>query len=219
MKLSSEQILNNKEAFINILKFVNRPGIDKLIDWLENKSDFFIAPSSASFHGAYDGGLCQHSLNVYDAATKLYASAKEFALPEKDMNSITMENIIIASLLHDLCKTNFYKKVTKVFKDDATNTWHHYYAYEIEDNFPLGHGEKSVIMAQNFIKLTGNEIVAMRWHMGAFDPGCTISPYEKPALNNSMNTCPLLVVLQSADVMASYLMEGMFDPKKENLID
>lgn len=217
-KLTQEQIQANKTEFINLLRSTNRQGIDTLINWLENNSDFFTAPSSSRFHGAYEGGLCQHSLNVYHAATQLFSTMLPLASAEHNVNDIKPENIIIVALLHDLCKTNFYVKSIKNFKDEVTNTWRQYYTYDIHDTFPVGHGEKSVIMAQNFIRLTGNEIIAIRWHMGTSDPGAFISPYEKSSLNDSMNSCPLLVIIQQADVFASYMMEGMFDPKVENLI-
>lgn len=217
--LSEQKKLENKNEFLNLLKKVNRPGIDKLIDWLTNNSDFFTAPSSTCYHGCYDGGLCQHSLNVYYAMKKLVEQTKEIALPEKQVDNISEETMIITCLMHDLCKTNFYKKEIKVFKDDETNIWHHYYSYKCEDNFPLGHGEKSVIMLQNFIHLTCNEIIAIRWHMGLSDAATTLSSYEKPAYSKANNECPLLILLQEADYFASFMMEYMVDPKVENRID
>lgn len=217
-KLTQEQIQANKVEFINLLRSTKREGIENLINWLETKSDFFIAPSSSRFHGAYEGGLCQHSLNVYHAATQLFSTMLPLATPDHNISDLKPENLIIVALLHDLCKTNFYIKSIKNFKDESTNTWRQYYTYDIHDTFPLGHGEKSVIMIQNFIRLTGNEIIAIRWHMGLSDPGAFISPYEKSALNDSMNSCPPLVIIHQADMFASYMMEGLFDPKVENLI-
>ena len=217
-KLTSFEISQNKDQFINLLMSTKRANIDALISWLEEKSDFFRAPSSTIFHGNYEGGLCQHSLNVYHALNQLVTMTKESALPEKSQ-SIADESIIISSLLHDLCKTNFYKSEIKVFKDDATGTWRHYSTYVCDDKFPLGHGEKSVIMIQNFIKLTGDEIVAIRWHMGLADPGTFISPYNKYAYSTATKESSLTVLLQLADYYASYMMEYTCDQKKENLID
>lgn len=218
-KLTNSEIFKNKEEFISLLSKVNRPGIDSLISWLDEKSDFFTAPSSSCYHGAYEGGLCQHSLNVYHALKNAIEMTKTLALPEKQLDNISEETIILVALLHDLCKTNFYQKEIKVFKDDATNTWHHYYQYKCVDNFPVGHGEKSVIMAQNFIKLTCTEILAIRWHMGTSDPGVTISTFEKPSYGKAINICPLVVLLSNADNYASFLMEYEFNPKVDNLID
>lgn len=219
MALNSFEIQQNKEEFINLLMKTNRPGIDTLISWLESKSDFFDAPSSTIYHGSYAGGLCQHSLNVYHALQKLISMANEMAINEKKADNIPEDTIIISALLHDLCKTNFYKKEVKVFKDEATSTWHHYYGYKCVDEFPIGHGEKSVIMAQNFIRLTGDEAVAIRWHMGMTDPGTFISPYGKSAYSTAANNSALVVLLQEADYFASYMMEPQCDPKVENLID
>lgn len=218
-KLNSSEIFNNKQEFIRLLSTVNRPGMDTLISWLEEKSDFFEAPSSSCFHGAYEGGLCQHSLNVYHALKKLIDDTKMIGLPEKQIDTISEETIILVALMHDLCKANFYVKDVKVFKDDSTGTWHHYYAYKINDTFPCGHGEKSVIMLQNFIKLSCTEILAIRWHMGLFDIGTTMSSYSKPAFGKTCDECPLAILLQTADFFASHMMEYTFDPKVENLID
>ncbi len=221
-KLTQSEIVNNKERFIKLLSSVHRPGIDDLITWLEEKSDFFIAPSSTVYHGCYEGGLCQHSLNVYDALKKFIAVSKDIALSDKQVDNISEESLIIVSLLHDLCKTNFYVKEIKMWKDDSEpygNQWKKYYGYKCVDNFPLGHGEKSVIMIQNFIRLSATEIISIRWHMGATDPGTFLSSYEKPAYSKAVNECPLLVLLQQADQFASFMMEHMVDPKVENLIE
>ena len=107
-KLTQSDIVNNKERFIKLLSSVHRPGIDDLITWLDEKSDFFTAPSSTVYHGCYEGGLCQHSLNVYDALKKFIDVSKDIALADKQVDNISEESLIIVSLLHDLCKTNFY---------------------------------------------------------------------------------------------------------------
>lgn len=219
MKLNNFEIQKNKDEFISLLMKTNRPGMDSLITWLEEKSDFFNAPSSTLYHGNYAGGLCQHSLNVYKALMKLIDMSKEIALPEKQLDSIPEDTLIISALLHDLCKANFYQQEIKVFKDDAMNTWHHYYTYKCVDGFPVGHGEKSVIMIQNFIRLTADELLGIRWHMGMTDPGTFISPYCKSAYSTATNGSPLVVLLQEADYFASFMMETACDQKVENLID
>lgn len=219
-KLTQQQIESNRLEFINLLRSTKRENIENLILWLDTKSDFFTAPSSSKYHGNIEGGLCQHCLNVYYAAKAEFENIKKLGRHSIINNSsISEDNLIIASLLHDFCKINFYKKITKIFKDDATNTWHHYYTYEIEDNFPIGHGEKSVVMLQNFIKLTWNEILAIRWHMSAHDSGIATSTTERIAMYDSMTKCPLVIILQNADLFATYMMEETTDPKKENLID
>jgi len=218
-KLTSTQIFNNKQQFISLLQKVNRPGIDSLITWLDEKSDFFSAPSSSKYHGASEGGLCQHSLNVYYALKHLIEVSKQIALPEKQINDISEETLIIVSLMHDLCKANFYHQKVKYYKDDAINNWVKYIGYECVDRFPVGHGEKSVMMLQNFIKMSQTEIIAIRWHMGLSDIGTYISPYTKYAFMQVNNECPLAILLQEADYYASYMMEPFTDPKIDNKID
>lgn len=214
--LTAKQIEDNKTEFLNICRtYITRPGINELLDWLENRSDFFTAPGSSQFHGAYAGGLCEHSLNVYKAAKNIMENfVPAFADDSRRdlLNNITDENIAIAALFHDLCKVNFYTPKVKWFKDDA-NEWHSYQGFETNDMFPLGHGEKSVILAQQFIRLTGEEILACRWHMLFADPGTGVSFYEKPAMMKSLEVCPFLMVIAMADQAASFLMEKRGDPK------
>ena len=200
-----------KEEFISIFKEnITRPGSDKLLHWLE-ESDFFTAPASTRFHGNHEGGLVEHSLQVYKCLLG--------ELDTVDLKTrYTNETVAIVGLLHDICKANFYFPEIKNFKDEATNTWKKYQTYKCEDHFPLGHGEKSVIMLQNFIKLTASEIIAIRWHMGMFDPGMMLSPYEKPAYQKAVDECPLTVLLQISDFYASHMMEYMVDQKVENIV-
>ena len=217
-KLTQEQIQANKIEFINLLRSTGREGIEYLINWLETKSDFFEAPSSTVFHGNYAGGLCQHSLNVYKALKKFIGNSDMLAIKEQELDKIPEASIIISTLLHDICKANFYFPEIKNFKDEVTNTWKKYQTYKCVDNFPLGHGEKSVIMIQNFIKMTASEIIAIRWHMGLFDPGMMLSTYEKPAYQKAVDECPLMVLLQISDFYASHMMEYMIDQKVENIV-
>ena len=129
-------------------------------------------------------------------------------LPE----NITEENLVISALFHDLCKVNYYDPKVKWFKDESNN-WHSYQSYEINDRLPLGHGEKSVILLQQFIRLTGEEIASIRWHMAFSDSGTWISIYEKPAMMKSLEICPLVMVIAMADQFATFLMEKREDPK------
>ena len=214
-KLTQEQIQANKIEFINLLRSTGREGIETLINWLETKSDFFEAPASTVFHGNYAGGLCQHSLNVYKAMKKFLANSNMLALKEQELDKIPEATIIISTLLHDICKVNFYFPEYKNFKDEVTNTWKKYQTYKCEDYFPLGHGEKSVIMLQNFIKMTASEIIAIRWHMGLFDPGMMLSTYEKPAYQKAVDECPLMVLLQIIDFSTNniHFIQGLMNLK------
>lgn len=221
MSYTLKEIEDKKAEFIQLLNSINRPGMDKLLNWLEI-SDFYEAPSSSKFHNNCKGGLLAHSLNVYHAAVMIRDNMKNIALPEKHIEDITDETLIVSCLLHDLCKVNYYKQVNKVWKDDSApygQQWKNYIGYEINDTFPLGHGEKSVIIAQQFIKLTGFELCAMRWHMGFTDPGTFLSFYEKNAFMKSINEYPIVMIICQADCFASFLMEKEYDLKIENAIN
>ena len=201
-----------KAEFIELLRSTKREGIENLIKWLE-KSDFFTAPSSTIYHNDFPGGLCAHSLNVYRAAKDFYETYKKLVLPGKDM-SFGEDSIIIASLLHDLCKTNFYVPTEKWCKDD-NGAWVKYMTYTMDEKLPLGHGPKSVFIAQSFIKLSGPEICAIAWHMGMSDIGAWISNYQKPSMQQSFENVPLSVLIMQADFFASYCMEVKLDQKKD----
>jgi len=147
--------MDNKERFIEILSKVERPGIDNLIKWLEGTS-FFTDPASTKYHDNYEGGLLQHSLTVYDNYVKL--------------TGIDTDTTKVACLLHDVCKTGTYKKIYKNIKNEATGQWEKQEAYDYqEDGLPYGHGEKSVLMISYFITLSKEEILMIRWHMGAYE--------------------------------------------------
>lgn len=184
-----------KEEFISIFKEnITRPGSEKLLHWLEG-SDFFIAPASTRFHGNHECGLVEHSLNVYKCLLEELETVEL-------KTQYTSETVAIVGLLHDICKTNFYKKGFRNVKENGT--WVQKEIYEIEDKFPLGHAEKSVIMLQNFIKLDANEIYAIRAHMGAFD---TAFKGGDQFINNIFNKCPLALLLHLSDMKATYIYE------------
>ena len=192
-----------KDLFEDLLRSTNREGIDAVIAFLNN-TDFYTAPSSANYHSNYQGGLLDHSLLVYSTAMR-YRSVLLEMMPELE-ERLPEDSVIIAALLHDVCKTCFYKQVQK-WRKDANGSWESYLGYEIEDNFPIGHGEKSVIMLQNFgLKLTPDEMLAIRFHMGSWD-GALLTNDVKFSYQNAMNKCPLMTVIQNADSTSSLLFE------------
>ena len=153
-----------KEEFIEIFKEkVTRPGADALLNYLENKSDFFTAPASARYHLACEGGLCEHSLNVYHCLVDYLQRERVQELYGLEYSE---ESVAVVALLHDLCKVGCYKKTFRNVKDDATGKWEKVPSYQFDDPLPYGHGEKSVYIANGFIRLTREEAMAIRWHMG-----------------------------------------------------
>ena len=193
-----------KAQIIELLKYTERERIDKVIDYLENRSDYFIAPASTAFHGNYVGGLAEHSLNVYNVAMRV----KEVMVDMKPelADRIPDESITIVALLHDLCKTNVYKVEKKNRK--VNGRWEEYDSYGVDySKFPIGHGEKSVIMLLSLgFALTRDEMLAIRWHMTAWELAFQ-SAEAKSNLNAAKEQCPLLAVLQAADGLASALLE------------
>ena len=181
----------NKQYFIDALKSTNREGIDVLISYLEYETDFFTAPASTKYHLAYEGGLLEHSLNVLKML-------KEECL---DITEISSESIVLVSLLHDVCKANYYKKDYKNVKVDGV--WQQVECYTVDDQLPLGHGEKSVMILQNFINLTPEEVIAIRWHMGGFEPKDNYN-----YVNKAFNEYELAFLLHIADMKATYLLEN-----------
>ena len=185
-----------KEEFIALLKSVNREGIDKLIAYIE-KTDFFKAPASTKFHGNYEGGLLEHSLNVYHILKEKLSHK-----PYSEIVQVSEETIILITLLHDLCKTNYYT-VDYRNKKNADGVWVKEPYYTVNDTIPYGHGEKSVMMISKFIELNMEEMYAIRWHMGFTEPKelyNTISiVYEK---------FPLALALHEEDLEATYLVES-----------
>ncbi len=179
--------------FVDIYhKNITRPGADRLLAWLET-TDFFTAPASTRFHGACPQGLVMHSLNVYQALMQHFYTDDENA-----------ESFAVCALLHDVCKANFYKVSTRNVKNDETGQWEKVPFYQIEDQFPYGHGEKSVYLIERLMRLKIEEAVAIRWHMGGFDDAVRGGSY---AASDAYNAYPLAVKLHTADLIATYLME------------
>lgn len=177
-----------KEKVKELLNKVNRPGMAELMEFLE-KSDYYEAPASTKYHGAYKGGLIEHSYNVYEILKGKIEYHK--------MN-VSEDTLILVTLLHDLCKVNFYKTDFRNVKN-AKGEWEKVPYYTIEDTIPYGHGEKSVMMLTEYIKLTNEEKYAIRWHMGFSEPKEQYLP-----LGQAFKKYPLALLLHEADMETTY---------------
>ncbi len=187
-----------KEEFENI--FVNnikREGAVALLDWLK-KTDFFTAPASTRHHSAFAGGLCLHSVNCYNRF--LNNIITEYG--EDYQSIISDESIAIIALLHDVCKTNYYKEDSRNVKVDGV--WEQVPYYSVDDKLPYGHGEKSVYMISGFMKLTREEALAINWHMGGFDPRVQ---YGSNSMAQAFYAYPICALFHMADFQATYLDE------------
>ena len=190
---------NAKQKFIEIYtKYIKREGAESLLSYLMSDScDFFRAPASTRYHGAYEGGLVEHSLNVYDNLCD-YLDRKRV----KDVYGFeySAESIAIAALLHDLCKINFYVESTRNVKENGV--WKSVPYYTIDDRLPYGHGEKSVYIASGYMRLTRDEAFAIRYHMGFS------GPEDMNSVSSAFEMFPLAFALNVADSEAAYFVEG-----------
>lgn len=178
---------------------IKRKGADKLLKWLMS-TDFFIAPASTKYHSAEPEGLLKHSLYTY-RRLKEECAHTDFA--EMRVKAPSDETIAIVGLLHDLCKVNIYK-VGKKNQKQADGTWKEVPFYTIEDELPYGHGEKSVMIINGFMKLTRDEMFAIRWHMGGYDDAVKGGSF---CLNKTYKICPLALLAYIADQKATWFDE------------
>ena len=191
-----------KNEFTDIFNSkITRQGADKLLEYLSN-SDFFTAPASARFHLAEEGGLCKHSLNVYKRLLKLVKD--EYG--DDYANTISDETIAVCGLLHDICKVNFYTVDYRNSKENGA--WVKVPYYKVDEKFPYGHGEKSVFIISQYMRLTPEEAMSINWHMGGFDSAVKGGDFGS---GKAYEMCPLAVLLHLADMTASYLMEEHSD--------
>ena len=174
-------------------KHIQREGSRELLEWL-GKTDFFTAPASTKFHCACEQGLVRHSLSVYQVMRE-----KHF-----DPQTDSEESFAICALLHDICKTQFYKVSSRNVKNEQTGQWEKQPFYQVEDSFPYGHGEKSVFLIERFLRLKTSEAVAIRWHMGGFDEAVRGGSF---AISLAYDKYPLAVKLHLADLESTYLSE------------
>lgn len=169
------------EKFKGYYKLIKREGAEQLLEWMEEKG-FFTAPASTKYHGNYAGGLVEHSNHVFERLSEILTKAGN------------AESMAIVGLLHDVCKIDAYKLEIKEEVQQYTYT----------NALPLGHGEKSLFLIMRYMKLTDEEAMAIRWHMGAFDNAVKGGSYD---MNNAFNQCKLAAALHIADMTATHIDE------------
>ena len=190
--------MDSKEVFLQIYRDnIHREGSDALLDYLEHKSDFFTSPASARFHGSYPGGLCEHSVNVYRC---LEAYLERERVRELYGLDYSPETVALVSLLHDVCKIGCYRAGTRNVKG-PDGKWQSVPTFFYEDNLPYGHGEKSVYILSGFLRLTREEAMAIRWHMGFS------GDEDKRLVGQAFQQYPLAFALSVADMEATYFLE------------
>ena len=172
------------------------PVIKAIIEWLRT-IDFYTAPASTRFHGAFPGGLLLHSLTVYNKMIELHQL--------KSFSSVAIGSSSLVALTHDWCKINKYESYIKNEKNRQTGQWEEKQAYRWNDKYiGLGHGPQSLMMVSQFCtnkstNLTFDEMAAIRWHMYTYD----VTSYDVDDLNKCSNKIPLVLITQFADQMAA----------------
>jgi hypothetical protein len=191
-----------KKDFLKEAKVIEREGIKELLKYLDS-TDFYSAPASTQYHNCFEGGLIMHSLSVYDVLKEL-----------KDVlgiDDVEDESLAICGLFHDICKANYYVRETRNKKIDGK--WHEVEVWSVKDKLPMGHGEKSVYILQKYIELTDEEALAIRWHLGGFDPGVHFNYPSGYAQKQAFKENKLVALLATADLAASYLLDTYEEDK------
>ncbi|KKN28901.1 hypothetical protein LCGC14_0849540 [marine sediment metagenome] len=143
-----------KDAIVTLLRSTEREGMDKMLNWLEG-SGFYVSPASIRFHGSYEGGLADHSLGVYHLLDRYVHQIKFRPNNGARVQPIVQENLIIAALLHDVCKVGAYI-------EKAAGAWKWNRAQ------PKGHALLSVLRIAEHIKLELIEVLMIKFHMGIY---------------------------------------------------
>ena len=220
MGITEEMRQEEMKEFEELLLWTGREGMDNLITYIR-ASDFYTAPASTKFHGSFMGGLLHHSLEVYKNLDKKTGGGEHNVWREAlDTDKVDADSIIIVGLLHDICKTHFYTtelKNQKSYDPDKVAAadrwqvkhdnngdfiWETVPVYAVDDKIPYGHGEKSVMMIENYITLKPVERYAIRWHMGFSEPKELYN-----TLTAAIERYPLILALHEADLEASYVTE------------
>lgn len=199
-ELTTTEQATAREQFNTLFSKITRPGADRLLKYLETKTDYFTAPASTKYHSSVPGGLLYHSVMV----TKILLREKheygtrggKFA----ELAAVPDESLIIIGLFHDLYKVNFYSVQMRNRKNEA-GQWEQVATYAVEDQLPLGQAEKSLIMLQNFMRLTANEMFGIRWAQGFADVEHT------GTLAEAIRKYPVVMMIMEADMEAAYFME------------
>lgn len=201
----------NKERYLELLSSVNRDGINELIEFIKS-TDFFKAPASTIYHSNTEGGLCKHSLNVYDSMLMLNSVY---------LTELNPDSIKLVALLHDLSKVDLYElnyANKKQYTDygsqkDAIGlfNWVQVPYYKKKDStdreYVFGdHGVSSFLMINKYIKLTDSEMAAIINHHGVF--GANSRPIDD--ITEIFERYPLAAILHLADSAATYIVENKY---------
>lgn len=183
--------LNNR--INNFVKMMEAAQLtDDFKDWLM-KEGFFTAPASTKYHGAYEGGLFDHCFEVTESLLNMTESlGLQWQNPRSPL---------IVGMFHDLCKVDNYEKVIDdegilMFGSDVADGEEYHYEHSTAPLLP-GHGDKSVMMLSRWLQLTEEEILCIRYHMGAYEKD-NWDYYDK-----AIRKFPNVLFTHTADMYAS----------------
>ena len=199
--------MSQRDNFDKAVSFVKRDGIHELVGWLET-TDFFTAPSSTMFHGNHEGGLLDHVMTVLQFSLHNF----NYVVKQKPELEYLRESVVICALFHDLCKVGKYVLKKKWTKDESQNRWKEYTGYDVETKLPLGHGELSLYLLSRYVRLTDAEAMAVRWHMGEFEPSVHFKGSEQYYAYFQAAEHPLVRIIHCSD-MLSMIVEEKRDPR------
>lgn len=184
--------MTNKSSvsdFLDMMKLLDGTPLVPvdMIDWLITNG-WFAAPASTKYHGNYEGGLLKHSASVMKFLVQL---TKDNALSWKDPRSP-----YIVGMFHDLCKIDQYRidNSTSYFVGESAR-WEYN-----PDTLLKGHGNKSVMLLSQFYTLTEEEIMCIRYHMGAFTGKAEWNDYIR-----AVRRYPNVLWTHQADMLASHV--------------
>jgi len=195
--------MNAQECAIKVIRdcrdlLKERGDAIGFVDFLLS-SDFFTAPSSTKFHAAFSGGLFLHSWGVYKRLQMLLKRSPE------EFKELGSDTIFLVSIFHDLCKVGMYEIQMKWQKPDGR--WKEVEVWGHNDMVPLGHGEKSLYMLQNYIQVTPEEACAIRWHTNRHETGTHFFYPTGASLSEAIEKFPLTKYIHLADLYQTYAHE------------
>lgn len=192
-KLVGVALLSGYSAEATIDQIVRKgKQMNSVLDWLE-QAGFFTAPASSIYHQNYPGGLLEHTLET------VYQILDLWEVPIFH-DHVDIVSAVKVALVHDWCKIGLYEQYMKNVKNEATGVWEKVPVYKRSDAaLPFGHGVESLMKAQTVFKLSTEEALAIRWHMGEYN----VAPNEMNDLHQANEKYPLVYMLQFADRLAS----------------
>lgn len=187
-----------KKVIRELLLSADRKGMKELVSYLDKK-DFWNCPASSKFHGNYDGGLVDHTMNVYNLFWK-HLEVFNINFPKSSQ--------VICSFLHDLCKMGAY--VSKEYPSGINGK-----NYVWNNNHKQGHALLSLERIEKFITMTNEEKEVIKFHMGAYGSkeflGFSKGEYTIQEMVEVFNTNKVAKLFYFCDDMAAQFVDEEYN--------